>query len=226
MWGLSAGRKRSGGWGWGAKMAPMKKAKTLPAKVSRLQRQVALLKPETKLSYGALSTNNITQAAGAIMYCSPVPQGALDNDRIGDTIRPQFMRVRGHITGINTVGCLVRFIVIKDTQSNQATPVISGATYGVFSSFVARTAHIRPESVKRFKVLYDYTMSGEAMTSGFGNAPFFDTGVIKLSGVTTFTADGGTTAGAGKNQYYMVVLVDGADTGDLNAESTLGFTDV
>jgi len=221
---FGAGRKRAGGWAWGSALAPKKKAKTVAAKVTRLQRQVALLKPETKIFYASGSQSNVTQAAGVIMYHSDVVQGTADNNRIGDSIRPQWIQLRGmcNISGQTTF----RVMLVKDSDSNGVVPSIAGAAESIFIDFLARTCFRNSLTHKRFTVLYDKFVNDRQLTYGANGGGYFDSGKIKLSGVTTYRASAGNNTDAGKNQYYVVIVVDDADTADFNWKTEMGFTDV
>lgn len=201
------------------------KPKSVAQKVTRLQRQVALLKPEVKYFQGIFNTANITQAAGLIVFLSGMTQGSADNNRIGDSIRPKSIRCRGLFADSAAVTQL-RMLLVKDNDSNGLTPVISGATTAILTTFVPRSAFLTNQNKKRFTIMYDRYMTLTSITNGYSAHPAFDTGVIKLSGLTTYINSGGTGADAGKNQYYWVVLTDGADTLDLNGGWELGFTDV
>lgn len=201
-----------------------KKAKSLPAKVSRLQRQVALLRPEEKVFQGSLSVNNITQAAGSIQYVSLVLQGSGDSNRIGDTIRPTYIRVVGLVNPFGSV-TQMRMFLVKDMQSNGLVPTIAGAN-AILTSFVPRIALPNVANRKRFKIIWEYSMTDNQALQGVDGSPYWDTGRIPLSGVTTYQGTAAAQADALKNQYYFVTIVDGADTLDYNAGYEIGFTDV
>lgn len=212
-------------YGGSAPKRVYKKAKSLPAKVTRLQRQVALLRPEEKVFQGTLSVVNVTQAAGSISYVSAVLQGSADSNRVGDTIRPTYIRMIGLVNPFGSV-TQVRMFVVKDMQSNGAIPTIGSATSSILTTFLPRTALPNVANRKRFKILWEYSMTDNQAAQGVDGSPYWDTGRIPLSGVTTFQATTGAVADALKNQYYFVAIVDGADTLDFNAAYEIGFTDV
>lgn len=216
------GRKRQGGWGWKGSKDP-KRSKTVAAKVSRLQRQVALLKPEVKRFSSTLSQANISQAGGFIQCLSLQVQGSDDVNRIGDSIRGVYIRVVGLLSQFSN---LTKVYVVKDKESNGTTPVIAATSNSIFNSFNPRNAILNHERRNRFSVLYERAITSASATYGFAKDPYFDTGEMKISGLTTFIGTAGTTADSGKNQYYIVVLCDGADTTDLNGTAEMGFTDV
>jgi len=217
------GRKRSGGWAWGAK-SHVKKAKTVNAKISRLQRQVALLKPEVKYFVTSQSINNVTQAAGAIAYVSDIQQGTSDNTRIGDSVRGVSFRVRG--TGEPTGSTDFRFLVIQDMDSNGVVPVISGTAESIFYDFTARACMVQSLTANRYKVLWERYYNASSIVYGDSNGGYIDTGYIKLSKPITFRANAGNNTDAGKNALYVVILVDDADTMDFNFRTELKYTDV
>lgn len=222
------GRKRAGGWGWRGSKDPLPKRRkaNIQEKVTRLQRQVALLKPETKVFQGIFNTANITQAAGLIVHLSPVVVGTGDTNRVGDTIRPSYVKVEGFFSGFGT-SINVRFMVVKDTMSNGVLPIIGTTADAILTSFSARSALQNVATRKRFKVIYERVYGIEAMMNGDNNKPYFDSGNLALSGPTTYqTAGGAAIADALKNHYYFLAIVDNADTLDLNGSWEIGFTDV
>lgn len=221
-------RKRMYGGGSYANQVPYKKGrygKTLNNKVTRLQRQVALLKPESKAKLTAMSISNITQAAGSISFLSGIDQGTTDEQRVGDSVRMQSIRVVGLFNPLGSV-VHMRWFVVKDLDTNSSTPSIAGSSQSILDSFVPRVAYPLQATKKRFKILAEGSMTTQQEVNGFGGAPFFDTGKIKLNCVSTYVATGSTSASGGKNQFYFVVIVDGADTLDFNARSEIMFTDV
>lgn len=214
---MYVGRRSSG--------RPSKKAKTLGAKVSRLQRQVALLKPEVKEIFTTASTSNVTQAAGLVQYVSDVIQGTAESNRIGDTIRCTEIEVRGFISDTANV-TTARLMLVKDNDSNGVIPSISGTAQSILTSFSARQTYPANQTSKRFTIIYNEVWNGVNATLGTGNGGMIQSGPIMLRGVSTFSSSAGTNADAGKNQYYLVLLVDGADTADINAVVRLRYTDV
>jgi len=204
---------------------PAKKAKTVAAAVSRLQRQVALLKPEVKTFFSEVAAINVTQAAGFIQAISLIRQGTDINNRVGDSVRGVKLGFKGEMSD-NGGGTSVRVLIIRDSDSNGTTPVIGGAVSAVFvTGFVARIATQRSETKKRFTILYDKYLPEQAYTNGAMGAGYFEW-ESALSSVTSYLSDGATTASASKNQYYMVVLVDGADTADFNFMCRFDYSDV
>lgn len=222
MWGF--------GWNQRKRFMPQavkpaaKRAKTLAGKVTRLQRQVALLKPEVKVLYTPISQSNITQAAGFIAYVSDVLQGTGEGGRVGDNVRGVSIRLRGTMEPTGSTS--FRVCIIKDLDSNGVIPVIGSSANAVFENFIARTTFQNTATMKRFRVLWEQYFSAATITQGALNAGYFDSGVIKLNTVSTYVAAGGTVADAGKNQYYIIILVDDADTADVNARVQFKYTDV
>lgn len=217
------GRKRQGGWGWKGSKEP-KRNKTSDA-LTRLQRQVALLKPEVKYFQGTISNSNITQAAGICISVSDVLQGITDANRVADDVRAISIRVRALFTDVTAV-TLLRFLVVKDKETNGVSPTVAGnSVTSIFNSVNPRAAMQLSSNRKRFTILYDQSFTNTQAASGYYRAPFVDTGVIKLSGTTSYLGTAGATTDLGRNQYYVVILVDGADTADVNGGWEFCFTD-
>jgi len=148
--------------------------KTVAAKITRLQRQVALLKPEVKWFYSTVSVSNVTQAGGNITYVSDVVQGTTDNTRVGDSIRPVSIQLRG--TCEPTGSTDFRIMIVKDTDSNGVIPTIAGTAESIFIDFIARTTYKNSLTAKRFSVIYDRYYSANTITYGAMNAGYFDLG--------------------------------------------------
>lgn len=222
VFGGLVGRKRSGGWAWGSQSAP-KKPKSVSAKVTRLQRQVALLKPETKTFTTSISTSNVTQAAGLIVYISDIQQGTNSSTRIGDSVRGLRFRIRGQIVGVNAAAA--RVMLIKDDDSNGVIPLIAGGAEAIFNDFTARSTMRNQLTTKRFSVMYDKYWSSPTLQYGANGGGYIDCDV-KLSCISTYRANAGNNTDAGKHQYYFVMLVDDADTLDINAKAEFSYSDV
>jgi len=223
MWGFGWGqRKRFSGPGKSNGRAP-KKAKTLATKVTRLQRQVALLKPEVKHAVGTVSFVNVTAAAGAIGTLSLVAQGTSSSERVGDVIRAQSIELI-LATGSVSSGAQIRFIVVKDTQNAGALPTISGAASAVLSSFVPGSAMLNPLARPRFKILYDDLHVNEVISYTEYSSTVRRAG-FKLNFPITYIDAG--SSDHGKNSLFLIALTnDNANTMDVAAEFDLAYTDV
>lgn len=219
---MMAGRKRSGGWAWGARGAP-KKAKSVAAQVTRLQRQVALLKPEVKHFVGLANFVNVTAAAGAIQNLNEVAGGSGISDRVGDVIRSKSIEVIMN-QGSVTAGSIVRFIVVKDSQNGAIAPSISGAAISVLTSASPTLAMLNPTARPRFKVLYDQIHVRPLITYGQYTSEVRRWG-MQLNFPINFV--GSAASAYGKNSLWLIVLTnDAAGTMDVTAEYDIGFTDV
>jgi len=116
--------------------------------------------------------------------------------------------------------------IVKDMQSNGLVPLVGGGALTILNALQPRTALPLTATRKRFKIIWELSMTDNQAAQGVDGAPAWDTGRIPLSGITTYQASSGINVDALKNQYYLVTIVDGADTLDYNAGYEIGFTDV
>lgn len=214
-------------WGSGGTRTLRKRSRAaaLPAKFVRLQRQVALLRPELKQNSGVVSVGSIAAASGSIVLFSANAQGTSDSTRIGDQIRIQDVRFVGVVDGI-TVGMVYHLLVVRDNFSDGAFPTIAGASNAIMSSFDPRNSIQNIAQKKRFTIMWQKMSNGLVDTNGAMNGGIFDTGFLKCSGLTTYQDNTGGITGTSKNHYYLVVLVNGANTMNLNGQGLYRFTDV
>jgi len=222
MWGFGWNQRKRF-FGSAKNGPPAKKAKTLATKVTRLQRQVALLKPEVKHIVTLANFVNITAAAGGIQPLVLVDQGTTASERVGDVIRAQSIEIIIS-EGSVSAGAQVRFIIVKDTQNAGAVPTISGSTSAVMSSFSPSTAFLNPSARPRYKILYDDIHVHETLAYSEYPSSIRRCG-FKLNFPITFIGAGG--GDYGKNSLWLIVLTnDAAGTMDIVAEYDLAFTDV
>lgn len=201
----------------------LKKAKTVAQKVSRLQRQVALLKPEVKHFTATATITNISAAAGGIVNLTGIIQGAGTTDRIGDVIRAQTIEVI-LAEGSVAVGKQVRFIIIKDTQAAGSVPVVAGVGSSVLTTAAPSTAMLAPTARPRYKVLYDEIHMHSNVVYGAYTSEIRRCG-FQLNFPIHFV--GNSAVDYGKNTLWLIALTDdAAGVMDVTAAYDIGFTDV
>lgn len=201
----------------------VKKAKTVAQKVSRLQRQVALLKPELKHFTATAVLTNITHTSGGIVNLTAIVQGAGTSDRIGDVIRAQTIEVvlaEGSVAS----GKQIRFIIVKDTQNAGVIPVVSGVGSSVLTTAAPSTAMLAPTARPRYKVLYDEIHMHSTAVYGAYTSEIRRCG-FQLNFPIHFI--GNAAVDYGKNTLWLIALTDDtAGTMDVTAAYDIGFTDV
>lgn len=214
-------------YGGPSKFGARKRAKpnTLVNKVSRLQRQVALLKPEMKIfqstgNFGNISTNQI-------QYLSAIAQGSDKINRIGDTIRLKYLYIKGDIEDwATTTKELFHLALVLDKDSNGVVPAVSGTAESIFTSGNATSSLVQFNTNDRYKLLWEFTMTDSALNNGYRGLPYWEA-KIPLNYVGTFRDTSGAQTGAGKNALYFTVIVNTAAlVADVNFAWEIKFTDV
>lgn len=102
------------------------------------------------------SPDNSTFTNTFVTHLSAVPLGDSDAQRDGNSIRPQYLLIRGHLVmnGSATNTC-VRYIVFQDTQQQSDTiPAVSDVLETSFG-FVVNNP-LNSETVGRFRIISDW----------------------------------------------------------------------
>lgn len=213
--------------GRGTYSRPAKKAKTVAAQVSRLQRQVALLRPEVKYFYSGVSNANVTAAGGVIFPLAVCNQGVGVDERIGDQVRGQFIRFTNtYVRGSGSNGKQYRYIVVKDNDAAGAAPAIAGSNQAVLETFDPTTTFLQNSARNRFTVLYDKLVTIDAIPA-LDMYPEVHQGYIKTAFPIRYTGSTNGAASAGKNAVWMIVITnDVANTADFTTYWEFAYTDV
>jgi len=223
------GMMRKRVYGGGAPSSrPLKKSKggNDHAKLLRLQRQVALLRPEIKYIPGSDAAANVTVAAGYISFLTGISQGVNVAQRVGDTVRASSFRLRCSQDNLTLIGH-VSFFLIKAIDLNGALPAIST----VMSSFDPKTAQINQNVKDKYKLLARYDLASRASAAGAtagGNVRdcYSVEKSVMYNNVVTYSATTAAVASASKNHLFCIVLSsDTADTVDITLSWELGYTD-
>lgn len=205
-----------------------KRAKTVQAKLSRLQRQVALLKPETKIFQSTGSFTNMTAGTYYVQYLSAIAQGSDKVNRIGNTIRPKGLHLKGALQDwvTSAQGDAYYMAIVLDRDSNGVVPTASGTAESIFTSANFYSALVQENTADRFKILWDNTATSYAMTNGLKGYPFIELRSA-LSSAMTFRDTSAAQTGAGKNALYLVLLPIASNSlVDFNFGWEITFTDV
>lgn len=197
-------------------------------KLLALQRKVSALRPEVKVYTKSGAVTNVSSAAGSLVHLTDLAQGTDINDRLGNKIAPKWMQFNIKYTSDATAGIVgpqvYHAYIIKDKDSNGATPLISGGGgQDIFNGF-GPLANQLSTSLDRFTILR--TMSWQASSLNTGNEQILKSERIRMSGHTTWDGPATTNVDAAKNHYYLVVLSDDAgNLVDFAYSYNLGFTD-
>lgn len=201
--------------------------RNLPYELFRLKKQIAMRpRPEMKVLQSTLTFSNVNDSAGDIQHLSAIPQGAELDDRLGDRINVSKINMLFTLTGgsTNTATLVYSFYLVKDLESNGVVPVIAGTVQSIFSSFNPTAAFPLGATKERFKVLARTDFGGAMLLNG--NELDLKKRFVKTKSVTTYHDTSASQTGAGKNQYYVVLLSnDTADTVDGQCAFEIYYTD-
>lgn len=199
----------------------------LKTEVMRLKKQMSVRpRPELKVLQGTLTFSDVNDAAGSIAHLSAIPQGSELDDRVGDRINVSKINMMFTVTGgsTNTATLLYSFFLVKDLESSGVVPVISGTVQSIFSSFNPTAAFTLGATKERFKILARCDFGGAVLLNG--NSIDLQKRFVKTKSLTTYHDTSASQTGAGKNQYYVVMLSnDTADTVDGQCAFEIYFTD-
>lgn len=197
------------------------------AKLLRLQRTVAALKPEVKRLFTLVAITNLPSATGSISYISGIAQGVFNTERVGDSVRPIRLDVRFNMVGANAgTGFLYSLFIVKDKTSNGTVPSVAG-TGGVLTSANSVTAFQNELTKSRFQILKRVDVSSNTYTFGTPGVHPFSSHSFKLSSPMNYQDTSGGQTGANTNALYLIVISnDGTDVADFSLQSELHFTDV
>lgn len=153
------------------------------------------------------SATGVIQPAGTF----DITQGDTDSSRDGNIIHITSFTAR-LITSCN-VGAFIRFILVKDRQSNNGAPSVSGAGSGVLdnanftSNYNANT--VVGHGGSRFVVLYDKTLPLNPKTTTLGNLTYHQVNLgKKVAGPVVYSASGGTLADITSGSLNWIVITD------------------
>ena len=195
------------------------------AKLQRLQRQVAALRPELKYYQESATLSNIGAAVGLVTYVSGIAQGSDDINRIGNqiTVKSVDMNIKC-VSGYSSNPATYVVYLIRDNDSNGVLPTVSGTVNSILTGSQPINQLLRTAE-GRFKILRKKQLSGLMLASG--SEQFVFTWSIKLNTILTYRGTTGAQANAGKHALYLVIVSDDAsDTVDFAYSSQIGFTDV
>jgi hypothetical protein len=170
-------------------------------------------KVEHKIYTGASSGNFST--AGALIYKTPMAE---DDDYFGRTglvINPVTYRLRLVVS--STTSAYYRVITFQDSMANGASPAVTEVIAAANTNSQYNPINILN---KRFKFLSDELLC----TSAAGPAVRFVERTIKLKGQIGFLTSGATSAAAGKNAIFTLVIGQDA-TGTYDLKTALTYTD-
>lgn len=195
------------------------------AQLLRLQRAVAVLKPEIKHWQVASTVINIG-AAGTGAAFTGIAQGTTDLTRIGDSVRGKQLRVRVSVTELNAaLSNQLRVFIFRDTQCAGAVPAVNGTSSALLSSASVVTAMLN-RNTSRYKIIDELTFGPQANGVGGNNNGLFIDRTYNLRDMTIKYL--GATAAAtdlGANSLFWIAI--SSDTfADFVVSSEFAYTDI
>ena len=192
--------------------------KTLSKRLSKLEKEVKVQRPEVQLIDIDIQKLNIT-SAGTVVHLNAVAEGSDITQRVGDEMTSLSYNMKGafNYSGI-TSGKYYRICVVEDRQQISDTLPTCG---DVFSD-------TRPQSLfqtivqrHRFKILHMGKLVDGGKVNLGGQSPTF-AHYLKYKKIVKFNA--GASSDIQKNGVYMLILTDdNANTVDFLGNSRLAF---
>lgn len=142
--------------------------------------------------------------AGLVANLSPVAQGVLATQRVGEKIHAKRCRINFNMNLANASNFTYRFILLKDTDGTSTLPVATA----IYTS--ARTTALMIDDVKpRYKVLHDKIVDCNV---NFTNQDFRATHVIDVPLDFPIFYNGAGSGDLEKNSILLVVLAEMGST--------------
>lgn len=161
------------------------------------------------------STVAATSTSGSIIYCSGLAQDDTSSGRTGMQVKPDNLTFRFFVE--DGTANTTRLIFVSDSVANAAAPTVDD----ILSS-VDHNSTYDPLSLlnRRFKYLYD----GNIFTSDTGEKDGLLKGTIPLKGIISYAGTGSTSASAGKNSLFALVICE-SGTPTYNLKTQFHYTD-
>lgn len=198
-----------------------RKTGTLLQQVRSLQKAVASLRPELKLTDISISLVNVT-TAGSVTHITGIAQGDDTNGRTGNSISVKNIGLKGIIDEASMTNTgYYRYAFVVDKQQ------IADTSPGVADIFTGNPLTLFPTAASRdrFTILYlSPIISGTAAKSGNR----LQAGYVQYdwSGNINVAYNGTATSDIQKNGIYFVFLSsDASNTVDFTATCRLQYTD-
>lgn len=155
----------------GKKRYSPKKRNTLSKRVSRLSRQIRVVKPEAK-RHGITYTSSVANlASGSVVprALSSIAAGTTANTRVGHRVRPYRWRMRMEFRLPATrVSQVVRVIIVQMHDDNVITHGLDRVLEFTGPTFMRSFRNM--DRVKTIKVLYDKTIALSALAGAGTNS--------------------------------------------------------
>lgn len=219
-----------------------KQAETnLAAKVVKLTKLVAGLKPEVKYIDVSLSSNNVSVANGLVIFLAPVSQGTNVNQRVGDLISTLWWNCNISLTASSAQNATnenpaYRFYIVRDTQQVGDTAPTGADLVDQPGLPKTQLLNIVTTMQKRFQVLYD--SKPQILFPGTGIAAVNNSVVfpsklqfnVRGSKKASIRYNGSASTDVQKGGIYLFfytdIVVGGIDALDFIGTSRVAYTDV
>lgn len=195
--------------------------KELASKAWTAAKYVAsLVNVETKImDTGALSiANTAFTSTGTVVYLSGCAQGTDYNNRIGNSIKAEYLNLNMDVEVGSTNLTTTRLIIFKDRENRQSAPAVTD----VLESADVK-AHYNHNNLNRFTILYD---DFAVLNTYKPNRAF---AINKHLGTHIYySGTGSTSASADEGSIWMLAMsntASGATSPTLYYDARIGFFD-
>jgi hypothetical protein len=147
----------------------------------------------------SINSSGTSTTAGTVTYISQIAEGDSPDDRSGYQIRPVKHLI--HLQVDNASTSMTRFMLVQDRLAFGAAP-----TVGQIISSATPTAMVNPIALMngRYKILIDAMLT----TSATGKNIEYKTIEKQMKGAIHFIGNGATSASAGTNSMFLLVISD------------------
>jgi hypothetical protein len=171
-----------------------------------------------------LVTTLASNTTGAISLLNGCAQGTALHERVGRQIRLRSLTLKGmlSVTAATGVDQFLRYLVVRDSQSNAAAPAITDVL-----DTVSTVSQANISNVERFAFVLDRCVYlNAAAEPGAGKSVTYST---SLNCATHFNVgNAGTVADITKNSLYLIVIgsvAPGATAGSVDFNTRIRFSD-
>ncbi len=168
---------------------------------------------EAKFYNQDLQQNPDSATVAVITPLSNIAQGINSSERLGDSINPISLTVKGYITFLDTAGGgrenqTIRILFLRDKLQAGLAPLTSAAVdvgRGILEDTDVNSFKNMEGTIDRFEVLFDRRISFTRLGTETRKMFSFHK---KLSGKIEYTGAAAASTNLMKNNLYMFLLVD------------------
>lgn len=212
-----------------SKKPKVKSNKDLTRAVNKLVKKVGNVKPDLKYHQIAVTVNPDTTVRFQLL--NGITQGIAENERIGANAKMKYIEVKYNLYVDLNVGAALwqayRIMIVRDKQTNLATPPASMADGPLFSTSLATYSPLDPKWHLRYDILHDefFTLNNLSNESNGHRTRSFKVNLNNIN--TVYDGTTNTVASIASNSIFLLYFNTEATAQSAMAIRTLlRYTDV